>query len=201
MKLYYSPPSPYSRKVRALIIEKGLQDSVEQILLNLASDDTTALMKANPLGKIPTLELNDGSSFYDSYVICEYLDGLNNKTIFIPNEHNARLTMLKRHALGNGMMDIAVGMVMETRREGQPPLASLIDKGRKKIIRCTEVMEIEIRSMRKTIGLDHITFACALGYIDFRASDINWRDDCPELAKWYEDFSKRPSMVNTNPAG
>jgi glutathione S-transferase len=115
MQLYYSQTSPYSRKVRVCILEKSLSDRTSLICCN-PFDNPASLQQNNPLGKVPTLLLADGTVLYDSPVICEYIDSLAADPVLIPNLGKQRFQVLRWQAIGDGIMDATFSTVMENRR-------------------------------------------------------------------------------------
>ena len=125
MTLHWSPRSPYVRKVMIALHEMGLSDRI-QIVRTIVGGTTPheALMKINPLGKIPTLELDDGTVIYDSPVVIEYLDTLHAGPKLYPTAWPERLTALRRHALGQGMLDAALPLLSEgfrpSERQSEP---------------------------------------------------------------------------------
>ena len=196
MILHWSPRSPYVRKVMIAIAEMGLQDCVRTV--RTVAGGTTphwALMRINPVGKIPTLELPDGTALYDSPVIIEYLDTLHDGAKLYPTAWPERLTALRRHALGQGMLDSALPLLGEgfrpIERQSEPHKALW----RAKLVACVEALEGEAEALASggfTIG--HLTIGVALGYLDFRFSDIGWRNGHPKLSAWHETFNARPSV-------
>ena len=200
MKLFMNPASPYSRKVRVLIRELDLGRLVEEISVNpVASDE---LRHVNPLGKIPALVLNDGSTLLDSPVICEYLNDLGGGKFFpgtsLWRETSGRWRALTLQALGDGICDAAVGCVYEGRRPPEQQSEAFIHKNMAAIARSLDALEHTRFLDPPTIG--EIAVGCALGYLDFRLPDLNWRDTHPNLGEWYERFAKYPSMQATLPA-
>ena len=122
MTLHWSPRSPYVRKVMIAVAEMGLQDRIRTV--RTVAGGTTPhweLMKINPVGKIPTLELSDGTAIYDSPVIIEYLDTLHDGPKLYPAAWSERLPALRRHALGQGMLDSA--LLLLRARVFVPPIA------------------------------------------------------------------------------
>ncbi|TFH48732.1 MAG: glutathione S-transferase, partial [Lysobacterales bacterium] len=110
MKLYYSPASPYVRKVRVLALETGLMENIELAAVSLTPIGPDAnLCGDNPIGKIPTLVRDDGSALYDSRVICEYLDAQHGGKRMFPDNGDARWNAVRRQALADGILDAAVG--------------------------------------------------------------------------------------------
>ena len=115
MTLHYSPASPYVRKVMVTAIETGLRDSIE-ILPADTADLPGPLQRVNPLGKVPTLVLEDGRAVFDSRVICEYLDSLHDGARLFPGSGEPRLAALRLQATADGIMDAGLLIVMEGRR-------------------------------------------------------------------------------------
>jgi len=197
MKLYYSKTSPYSRKVRLMIYEKGLQQAIISVACN-PFDEAPDLETANPLGKVPTLILEDGSSLYDSPVICAYLDTLTSDRL-IPESGRERWNILRWEALCDGVLDATYNIVMERRRDAREQSSSWIEQWKSQVIRSLDHMEAGINILPADITLAQLSLGAALGYLDFRLSDLDWLNQCPALAAWYDDFSERDAMKNTRP--
>lgn len=200
MKLYYSKTSPYSRKVILTILELELDKSVaiELIATNPSADEN--LRVSNPLCKVPTLVLDDGSSLYDSPVICEYLNALAKGKIF-PKGGPARWGTLKRQALADGLMDACVRCHLEFKRPEAEQHRDVIARQLLAIDAALKASENDPPSNRKRTPLiGELALAAALGYLDLRFSQHrNWRKDHPKLKKWFKAFSERPSMQATQP--
>ncbi len=198
MKLHWSPRSPYVRKVMVVAHELGLAGRIE--IARTVVGGTTPhrdLMRENPLGKIPTLVLEDGTILYDSPVICEYLDTLHDGARLFP-AWPERLTALRRLALGDGMLDIALAWLGErfrpVERQSEPHMALW----QAKLRACVDALENEaLADGRFTIG--HIAIGIALSYLDFRFADLAWREGHPRLAAWHAAFDGRPSVVANPP--
>jgi len=199
MKLYYSPASPYVRKVRALAIETGLMGEIEIAKVTITPTGPDANLCAdNPIGKIPTLVRDDGSALYDSRVICEYLDSLHRGARMFPENGEARWTAVRRQALADGILDAAVNTRYETfLRPEELRWTDWVDNQMAKIRRGLDMLETE--SMHDGVDIGTISVACALGYLDFRYPDEGWRDPRPRLAAWFEKFAARASMSETRP--
>ena len=197
MKLHYSPSSPFVRKVLVCAHERGLADRIE--LTSHATMANGELRADNPLEKVPALVLDDGTALYDSLVIAAFLAGLGEGPELIPEDAVARIAVLRRHALANGVMDAAVARVTETRRPEDKIWPGFLDRQKGKIARAVDALESEAGVMGDTVDLSTISAACALGYVDFRMGDLDWRDGHPGLATWYDAFARRPSMVGTRP--
>jgi glutathione S-transferase len=201
MILHWSPRSPYVRKVMIAIWEMGLQDRVRTV--RTVAGGTTPhreLMLLNPVGKIPTLELPDGTAIYDSPVILEYLDTLHDGPKLYPTAWPERLTALRRHALGQGMLDCALPLLGEGFRPPEQQSEPHKALWRAKLAACVEALEREAEALATsgfTVG--HLTIGVALGYLDFRFASLAWRDGHPTLAAWHETFNARPSVAANMP--
>lgn len=194
MKLHWSPRSPFVRKVMVAAHELGLADRITKqrtvaAMLKPARD----LMPDNPLAKIPTLVLDDGTVLYDSVVIVEYLDSLAGHRL-IPREGRARWTELRRHALANGFLDLLI--LWRNERAKAQPLPELIEAFQLKTDAVLKALEAEAEAIAAApLGLAQITVAIAGDYMDFRFPEIGWRARCPRLSAWQQTFAERPSMI------
>ncbi|PIQ36446.1 MAG: glutathione S-transferase [Lysobacterales bacterium CG17_big_fil_post_rev_8_21_14_2_50_64_11] len=194
LTLWYSPTSPYARKVRVLIRECGLRERVnEQVALPL--DDPAVLLAANPLGKVPALRLDDGTVLYDSRVICAWLAAQGAAV----SPDSAYWQTQRRAALAEGVIDASVALVMEGRRPSPQRSDYWIGRWRSAIVRSLDALEGEVAALHEQI--DAIASAAALGHLDLRHPDRNWRDGRPALAAWYALFAQRPSMRDTEATG
>ena len=201
MKLFHNIASPFVRKVRVLAAETGQSARIElvQSVFTPVQPDRE-VFASNPLGKIPTLLLDDGTALYDSRVICEYLDTLHDGPRLFPAAGPARWSALTRQAQGDGILDAAVGTRYELAlRDPSRQWPEWIENQRQKYRRSLDALEAEAASLDGAIDIGVITAACALGYLDFRYPDEGWRDIRPGLAEWYTSFRERDSMRTTAP--
>lgn len=204
MKLYYTQTSPYSRKVRLLIREKGLAQEVEEIVVDPFGDDPE-LQMMNPLGQVPTLRLNDGATLFDSPVICEYLDSLMQERPLLPMTGGDRWLALRWQALADGMTDAAYNIVMERRRPADTQSPSWIGHWSLEIQRALAECERRVAELDGDPGLAQLAVGAAIGYLDFRVPELLYQTQCPQVAAfprlhiWYGNFATRPSMVATRP--
>jgi glutathione S-transferase len=202
MTLFHNPASPYVRKVMVLLHETGQLDRValHASQLTPVNPDTT-LNQDNPLGKIPALRLADGNVLYDSRVILDYLDQQHVGNPLIPREGSARWRRLTLAALADGVMDASVLIRYELAlRAPEKHWELWLDGQRDKIRRALAVLEADaIAELASHFDVAAISVACALGYLDFRHPDLQWRDAQPQLAAWYAEVSQRPSMLATQP--
>jgi glutathione S-transferase len=198
MKLQYSSASPFVRKVLAVAHETGLEDKIERIETEVWASNTEGLDN-NPLRKIPALTTAQGT-FLGSGLCCEYLDSLHNGRPLIPREIPQRWHVLQRHALADGVIEAAVGHVAETlRRPSAFTYAGMLERQSNRIFRTLHVVEKSAGAFTADIDLASITLGCALGYLDFRLPELDWRPSYPALASWFGEFDQRSSMRATKP--
>jgi len=198
MKLFYTATSPYARKVRATLLEKGLGERIELVPCNLEAPDA-ALLAANPAGKIPTLMLESGEALYDSPVICEWLDLEAGTPLLLPAQGPTRWRVLRGQALADAVMDDALAVVMELRRGEEQRSAALIEKRTAALRRSVAALDQELAAWPGSLTLAHIAAGCALGYLDLRLPDLAWRAGHDRLAQWFAELAERPSMRATRP--
>ncbi|MFJ5256148.1 glutathione S-transferase [Pseudomonas sp. HOU2] len=202
MTLFHNTLSPFVRKVMVLLHETGQQNRValQDCVLSPVSPDA-ALNADNPLGKIPALRLADGSVIHDSRVILEYLDQQHVGNPLIPREGAARWRRLTLASLADGIMDASVMVRYElVLRAPEKHWDEWLNAQREKIRRALAYLESDaIAELTSHFDVAAISVACALGYIDLRHPDLDWRSANPQLASWYFEVSQRASMVATLP--
>lgn len=199
LKLLWSSRSPYARKVMIAAYERGIADSIECIPATVSlTASSPAVTSANPLGQIPTLLAPDGTAIYDSLVICEYLDSLGPGAHLFPQSAAERLDALRRHALGQGMLDALTHWYSERRRLDDRMAAAFRAAHVNKCNRVLDLLESTLDVwIDRPLDIGHIGLACALEYLDFREAAPAWRSLRPQLAQWLWLFAKRPSMTTT----
>jgi glutathione S-transferase len=202
MKLHYNVASPYVRKVMAVAIETGLRARLELVERKMSPLSPSAeLNRDNPLGKIPCLVTDDGVALFDSRVICEYLDGLHEGPKMFPPAGPGRWTALRRQAHADGILDAAVLTRYETfLRPQERRWPEWIEGQKQKFRRALHALEAEAATFEDTVDIGTIALGCALGYLDFRYQDEDWRAHRPRLAAWWERFAQRPAMARTAPS-
>ena len=200
MQLYFSPASPFVRKVRVTAHELGLSGRIELTSVTLTPvSPHEAVRSSNPLGKIPALITDEGTALYDSPVICEYLDALAGGNRIFPAPGPARWTALRRQALADGMMDAAVLTRYEQAvRPKELRWEAWVDGQLLKIRTALDALELE--SLEGAFDIGTISIACALGYLDLRFANEGWRKSRPRLGAWLAGLSQRPSLAATVPA-
>ena len=196
MKLFFSPTSPYVRKVMACAITRGLEQRVEKVATN-PNLSPPELLACNPLSKVPCLVTDDGVALFDSPVICEYLDSIDDALALFPAHGAARWRALKLQAMADGILDASVprrGELLKTPDEGR---VAWIARQKAAVDRTLDMLEND--PPHRMVDIGSITVACALGYLDFRFAAENWREGHPRLAHWHAGFDRRPSVVANLP--
>lgn len=198
MRLFYSQTSPYVRKVLVGLHETGQFEDVELVPTSGVPTQKTHA-SPNPLGKVPSLERADGPALYDSRTICRYLDARAGGGLY--PEGNRLWDTLTVEATADGILDAAIAMVYEARLRPEGARSEEIVEGNwSKVDRAlTALNEIWVSHLHGKFDFGQIAVGCALGYLDFRLGDRNWREGRAELAAWDESFSRRASMEATKP--
>jgi len=201
MKLHFAPASPFARKVRILIKELGLEESVALHDVGAVTpvSNNNDLNLINPLGMLPVLVLDNGDSLYDSPVICEYLNHIADG-VFYPTDTDRRFRTLRLQALGDGILDLSVAMRYEiAMRPENLQWQTWLDFQDEKVQRGLDTLEALCNSFEASPLIGEITVACVLGYRDFRFADVNWRDGRPALSEWFDQIMLRDSLIETVP--
>jgi glutathione S-transferase len=205
MRLRYSPTSPFVRKVMVVAHETGLAERIERIPTSVApTTPNEDVARENPLVKVPALTTDDGLVLYDSHVICEYLDTLHGGAKLFPAAGTARWIALRQEALGDGMLEAAILGRYETVRPKEFMWQDWIDAQLRKVRGALAALEMECEAGTLGNGADsvtigHVTIGCALGYLDFRYQNEDWRTRFRRLTTWYERFAERKPMQLTMP--
>jgi len=200
MKLLATLTSPYARKVRISLAEKKIDyDLVE------ASpwDAGGTVAEFNPLGKIPTLVLEDGTTLFDSRVIVEYLDAVSPVSRLIPEPSRQRIAVKRWEALADGICDAAMLITLERKRPARQQSKQWIAHQEQKIARAVDALGHELEDRQWCNGegysLADIATGCALAYLDFRYGELDWRDRHPNLGRLAERLGARQSFLDTAP--
>ncbi len=196
MKLFYSPTSPYVRKVMATAIAVDADARIETIPTNPHASPP-GLVAANPLSKVPCLLTDDGHALFDSPVICEYLDAVHGSGVLFPTG-GARWPVLRFQAIGDGILDAAVARRGDQARPAEEARTAMMARYQQAVARALDTLEADPPADHVDIGA--LAVACALGYLDFRFAAEPWRPGHPKLAAWYERMAQRPELTRTVPA-
>ncbi len=204
MKLIGSATSPYVRKVRIVMAEKKLD---YQLLHEDVWAAGTTITASNPLGKVPCLVMEGGEAVFDSRVIVEYLDTLSPVGKLIPTQGRERAEVKTWEALADGLMDAAILARLEATWAGRSATErsqAWIDRQMDKITATLKAMSTGLGDKSFCSGvhfsLSDVAVGSALGYLDLRFADVDWRDAHPNLGKLQEKLVQRPSFVETLPA-
>ena len=200
MKLFGTHTSPYARKVRIVLAEKKID---YELVIDAPRSPDSGVPVHNPLGRIPVLVLDDQTPVFDSPVIVEYLDNVTPNNKLMPQPNRERMEVKRWEALADGLLDSAVAIRAESLRKASEQNAEWIALHRNAIARTLAFMAGELGEdsycMGTHFGLADIAVGSALGYLDFRFPDIDWRDAHPSLARLYEKLEQRPSFQETAP--
>lgn len=204
MKLIGSNSSPYVRKVRVVMAEKKLD--YDFITEDVWAAETT-ISQSNPLGKVPCLVMEGGEALFDSRVIVEYLDTLSPVGKLIPASGRERAEVKTWEALADGLMDAAILARLEavwTGRAAGERSQAWIDRQLGKVHDSLTAMSQGLADKAFCTGshlsLADIAVGCAVGYLDFRFPNINWRADHPNLERLHEKLMQRQSFIDSLPA-
>jgi glutathione S-transferase len=190
MILRSTPASPFARKVRIAADLLGLAGKIEVRETDL-NDPADSIRQQNPLGKLPALILDDGTVYYDSRVILEYLDHLAGGGRIIPREPKARFAALTLQALCDGIMDASLLIVYESRyRPAEKAVQAWVDRQAGKVERGMKLLEASPPALTALPDVGQIALACMLGYRDLRFGGT-WRKDHPRLLAWHDKFVTR----------
>ena len=201
MKLLASLASPYTRKVRIFIAEKKIACELE--LVDVGPVDNPVNVH-NPLGKIPTLVLDDGTALYDSRVIVEFLDGASPIAQLIPDERRERVAVHRWEALADGVTDAGILIRSELQRDKKERSKAWTDKQLARMKRGMAQMSADLGEralcLNDKYSLADIAVGCCLGWLGFRnPGDVDWHAEYPVLARHYARLMERPAFADTVP--
>jgi len=203
MKLIGALSSPYLRKVRMVLAEKKLD---YQFIPENVWSDHTQIAASNPLGKVPCLIMEGGESVFDSRVIVEYIDTLSPVGKLIPATGRERAEVKTWEALADGLLDASILARLESTWAGRAET----ERSAAWIARQMDKVSLALQAMERGLGdkafcsgihmsLSDIAVVCALGYLDFRFPQIDWRTPCPNLHKLHDKMALRASFIDTQP--
>jgi glutathione S-transferase len=200
LRLIASRTSPFARKVRVALAEKKIE---YQMVEESAWNPGNPVHAYNPLGKLPVLILDDGTHLYDSRVIVEYIDLVSPVSRLIPEPARQRIVVKKWEALADGVCDAAAAIVIERRRPIDLQSDEWIERQRRKIAEGTAELSRELGERAWCYGeacsLADIATGCALGYLDLRHAELDWRNLYPNLERLFDKLGKRASFADTIP--
>jgi glutathione S-transferase len=200
MRLFYAPASPYARIVRVALLETGLDGQVRKQEVTLR-DPASALLPFNPVGRVPTLELGDGTILTESLLILSYLDTLHAGPPLLPRDGSDRWRTLAEMGIATGMLEGIVTWSRGLRHPENERSPSVIALETTRVNRTADVLEraVAAGAYAGPISASQIVLGCALGWIDPRHPIWHWRDERPALAAWFNPIAARPSFEQTAP--
>ena len=201
MKLLGSGPSPYTRKVRIVLAEKRIECEFETVDVNPADNPVNA---HNPLGKVPTLMLDDGTALFDSRVIVEFLDSVSPISRLIPDDNRERVAVRRWEALADGSLDAGLLIRYESLRPKKEQSAAWSEKQTGKLKRGIALIAADVGDKPWCHGdrysLADIAVGCCLGWVEFRKpGGVEWRNTYSNLARFYDRLMERPAFADTAP--
>ena len=201
MRLLASLASPYTRKVRIVLAEKHIDCELEVVDVSAADSPVN---EHNPLGKVPTLVLDDGTTLYDSRVIVEFLDNASPASRLIPEDNRERVAVRRWEALADGVLDAGLLVRYESLRPQGEQSAAWVDKQMAKVRRGLARMNADLGTEDWCQGdrysLADIALACCLGWLGFRRpGGLDWRATHANLARHYDRLMERPEFADTAP--
>jgi glutathione S-transferase len=200
MRLFYASASPFARIVRVALLETGLDEQVRKQEVTLR-DLHSALLPFNPVGRVPTLELDDGTILTESLLILGYLDTIHAMPPLLPKDESDRWRTLAEMGTAAGMLEGIVTWSREVRRPQNEQSPAVIKLETTRVNRTADVLEraVATGAYAGPISASQIVLGCALGWIDPRHPIWRWRDERPALAAWFDAIAIRPSFEQTVP--
>lgn len=200
MQLYYSPTSPYTRRVCAALLLLGLENQVQRVIVS-PFDAPAELTRVNPLSQIPTLAINDGEMLCGSALITEYLIAQAEQCDAMQSQHWGIRNLA---GIAEGIVDAALIAVLETRRPSELQSPRQIQNQQAKILRSVAYLEQQSQQPAGQLDSHNINYyslmlGVALGYLDFRQPELDWRNAAPSLSAWYTEVREQDWLQQTQP--
>jgi len=200
MKLIGTYTSPFVRKARIVLAEKKIEC---EFLVESPWVAGNNIAERNPLGKIPVLILDDETFIYDSRVIVEHLDNGTPNNKLIPPSGRERMLVKRWEALGDGLCEAAVAAFLEGKRKKGEQSASWLNRQTERVVRTVAAINADVGEQPwchgNAFSLADITIGSALGYLDLRLPELDWRSDNPNLVRLFDKLMQRQSFIDTVP--
>jgi len=196
MRLFITNPSPFARKCRIVVREKGLEGRVQEVVADPYANDPI-LLASNPLAQVPSL-IAEGVVFNDSPLICDYLDRLGEGPRLIPTDEEGHWRARRLEVLADGALEMGVKWVLEKRRPEHERSNTWIDRWKDGLRRSLDALEAWAPEA-EPLDIGVITTGVCLTWLGFRHPDFNWMSGRPYLTALQETLEKRPSFVDTYP--
>jgi len=198
VKLYLSPTSPFARKVKVALLEKGAQAAFEEVRVDPWATPAE-LTQANPLSQVPTLITDSGEAIGNSDTILAWIERRFPQPPLLPAGEAALTRAQAVAAIAQGLIETTVGIVLERRRPPQQQSSAMLDRRLATIRRTVPALEQRFDRARERFHHDGIGVACALAYLDLRLPEWDWRPVAPKLADWLVWAEARTSMQASAP--
>jgi glutathione S-transferase len=200
MKLILTLTSPFARKVRIAMAEKKIE---YEMVVDIPWEAATHVPEFNPLGKVPVLVMDDGTTLFDSRVIVEYLDMVSPVHRLIPESVRQRIQVRRWEALADGISEAAAAIFLENKRPEAQRSPEWIARQQQKVDLGLKAFAEELGDKSWCTGdaynLSDIAVGCAFGYLDLRFPEIEWRRAYPTLARLADKLSQRQTFIDTEP--
>ena len=197
MRLFYTSPSPFARKCRIVVREKGLVGRVEDVLTDPYTNDPP-LVAVNPIVQVPALVDDDGAVFTDSPIICAYLDEIGEGPRLLPASGPGHWRVRRLAALADGALEMGVKLVLEKRRPEHERSPAWMERWRAGLFRALDRLEAAIPA-EQGADMAGITVATVATWLDFRHPDLDWRAGRPRIAALQTALETRESFKQTTP--
>lgn len=198
MRLFLSPTSPFARKVKVTLIEKGLFDATGEVKVD-PWRSPEELLAVNPLSQVPTLVTDDGMALTNSDMIIQWLEQTHPEPALLPRDAAGSARVLSVAALAHGVIESTVYVVIERRKPAEQQNQGMLTRRLQGIERALGAVEERFDASRERFQLDGLNLACALEYIDLREPGFDWRARYPLLAGWQAWAATRPSLRQSAP--
>ena len=195
---YASIASPFARKVRVAEIETGQGGLIDWRWVG-GDERAVVLADINPLGKVPSVVLGDGTALFDSPVIAAYVDARHDGPKLIPDAEPERWAVLTLEALGDGLAEAVVAVAQEGAKALDKQTPRVLERQGGKVARAPAVLDSKAAGFSDPPCMGEISVACAMGYMEYRGVAAGWRATHSALAAWYDAIEARPSFAATPP--
>lgn len=200
MQLIGSLTSPFVRKVRIVAAEKFVE---YELVVDIPWSEDTQVPNYNPLGKVPVWVMDDGKTLFDSRVIVEYLENVSPVGHLLPKDARPRIAVKRWEALADGVCDAAALIFLERKRPTAQQSSDWIECQFAKVDASLKMMSDDLGNQTWCTGeffsLADIAVGCALGYLEFRFPEIDWRRQQPKLSELFDRLMQRPAFIDTVP--
>ncbi len=201
MRLFYTPGSPYARMVRIALLETGLNVRVQEQEVTLRDPDS-ALLPHNPVGRVPALELDDGTVLTESVLILQYIDAVQTGAKLLPRDGSDHWRVLSEMGLATGFLEGIVTWGRMLRNPENERARAVLELETIRTNRTADALEQSIaQGAYAGPGMDtaRIVLGCTLGWVELRHTVWKWREKRPALSAWYDAIMTAPSFQATPP--